>query len=65
MFNTPLSSWKGEAYESMVKIPKKAMNVVMKDRTYHKESLITLLYDIEAMLNSGPLLQCSNDPQRL
>ena len=49
----------------MVKIPKKAMNVVMKDRTYHKESLITLLYDIEAMLNSGPLLQCSNDPQRL
>ena len=52
MFNTPLSSWKGGAYESMVKIPKKAMNVVMKDRTYHKESLITLLYDIEAMLNS-------------
>ena len=65
MFNTPLSSWKGGAYESVVKIPKKAMNVVMKDRTYHKESLITLLYDIEAMLNSGPLLQCSNDPQRL
>ena len=63
MFNTPLSSWKGEAYESMVKIPKKAIKVVMKDRTYYEESLITLLYDNEAMLRSGPLLQCSNDLQ--
>ena len=34
----------------------------MKDRTYHEESLITLLCKIEAMLNSRPLVRCSNDP---
>ena len=61
-FNTPLSPWKGGAWESMVKLTKKAMKAVMKDRTYHKEPLITLLCEIEAMLNSGPLLPCSNDP---
>ena len=46
----------------MVKLTKKAMKAVMKGRTYHKEPLITLLCEIEAMLNSGPLLPCSNDP---
>ena len=34
----------------------------MKDRTYHEESLITLLCEIETMLNSRPLLPCCNDP---
>ena len=61
-FNAPLSPWKGGAWESMVKLTKKAMKAVMKDRTYHEESLITLLCEIEAMLNSRPLLPCSNDP---
>ena len=57
-FNTP---WKEGAWESMVKLTKKAMKAVMKDRTYHEESLITLLCEIEAMLNSRPLLPWSND----
>ena len=34
----------------MVKLTKKAMKAVMKDRTYHEESFITLLCKIEAML---------------
>ena len=46
----------------MVKLTKKARKAVMKDRTYHEESLITLLCEIQAMLNSRPLLPCSNDP---
>ena len=61
-FNTPYSPWKGEAWESMVRLTKKAMKAVVKYRTYHEESLITLLYEIEAMLNSRPLLPYSNDP---
>ena len=40
----------------MVKPTKKAMKAVMKAvmkaRVYHEESLITLLWEIEAMLNS-------------
>ena len=46
----------------MVRLTKKAMKAVMKYRTYHEESLITLLYETEAMLNSRPLLPYSNDP---
>ena len=46
----------------MVKLIKKALKAVIKNRTYHEESLITLLCQTEAMLNSRPLLQCSNDP---
>ena len=60
-FNTPLSPWKGGAWDSIVKLTKKAMNDVMKDRTYHEESLITLLCETEATLNSRPLLLCNND----
>ena len=61
-FNIPLNPWKGRAWESMVKLTKKTMKAVMKDRTYHEESLITLLCEIETMLNSRPLLPCCNDP---
>ena len=46
----------------MVRLTKKAMKAVMNNRTYHDESLITLLCEIEALLNSRPLLSCSNDP---
>ena len=61
-FNTPLSPWKGGTWQSMVKLTKKAMKAVMKDGIYLEESLITLLCEIEAMLNSRPLLPCSNNP---
>ena len=46
----------------MVKLTKKAIKAVKKDRTYQEESLINLLCKTEAMLNSRPLLLCSNDP---
>ena len=37
------------------------MEAVMKGITYYEESLITLLSEIEALLNSVPLLPCNND----
>ena len=61
-FNISLNPWKGTAWKSIVKLTKKTMKAVMKDRTYHEESLITLLCEIETMLNSRPLLPCCNDP---
>ena len=61
-FNISLNPWKGRAWKSIVKLTKKTMKAVMKDRTYHEESLITLLCEIETMLNSRPLLPCCNDP---
>ena len=38
------------------------MKTTLKDITYDDESLITLLCEIKAMLNSRPLLPCINDP---
>ena len=61
-FNISLNPWKGTAWKSIVKLTKKTMKAVMKNRTYHEESLITLLCEIETMLNSRPLLPCCNDP---
>ena len=46
----------------MVELTKKVMKAVIKNRTYREESLITLFCEIKAMLNSIPLLPCSNDP---
>ena len=60
--NTPLCPWKRGACESIVKLTKKAMKAVMKDRIYHEKLLITLPCEIEAMLNSRPILPCKNDP---
>ena len=46
----------------MVELTKKVMKAVIKNRTYREESLVTLLCEIKAMLNSIPLLPCSNYP---
>ena len=48
--------------ESLIKLPKRAMKTRTNDRTYHKESLITILCEIECILNSRPLSPCSDDP---
>ena len=48
----------------MAKLTRKAMKAVdrTQDRTHHEESLITLLCEIEAILNGRPLLPCDNNP---
>ena len=43
-------------------LSKTVMKTGTNDKTYHEESLITILCDIESILNSRPLLPCSDSP---
>ena len=60
-FNPPLSPWMGGAMESMVKITKKALQVVTRDRIFTEEVITTLLTEIESIVNSRPLTPVSDD----
>ena len=52
----------GGSWESLTKLSIRALKTVTNDNTYHEESLITILCEIECILNSRPLLPCSDDP---
>ena len=57
-FNPAVSPWMGGSWE----LSKTVMKTVTNDKIYHEESLITILCEIESILNSRPLLPCSNNP---
>ena len=61
-FNPPVNPWMGKSWESLIKLSKRVMKTVTNDKTYHEESLITILCEIECILNSRPLLPCSANP---
>ena len=60
-FDTAVSPWMGGSWESLVILSKRGIKTVTNDKTYHKESLIPTLCRIECILNSRPLLPCSNN----
>ena len=47
---------------SLIKLSKRPMKTVTNGKTYHEESLITILCKIECILNSRLLLPYSDDP---
>lgn len=60
-FIPPNSPWMGGAWESIVKITKRALETVTKDRAVFEETLNTFLTEVESTLNSRPLLQLTDD----
>jgi len=60
-FNPPASPWMGGAWESLVKLTKRALKTVTKNRPVYEENLITFLTEVEATLNSRPLTSLSDD----
>ena len=61
-FNPPSSPWMGGSWESLVKLTKRAMNSIMKDRLFTDEVLSTILCEVEFIVNSRPLTPASDDP---
>ena len=60
-FNPPLSPWMGGSMESMVKITKRALQSIVKDRCFTEEALLTFLLEVESTVNSRPLTPVSDD----
>ena len=52
-FNPPVSPWMGGSWESLIKLSKRALKTVTNDKTYHEESLITILCEI-TILSDDP-----------
>ena len=60
-FNPPASPWMGGVWESLVKITKKSLKAVVRDRMLHEDALTTVLCEVESILNSRPLTEISDD----
>lgn len=61
-FNCPASSHFGGCWESMVKVVKNHLFKVIGQQLLSYEELITILAQIECLLNSRPLTVLSSDP---
>lgn len=62
-FIPPASPHMGGSWERLVRSVKTALKVVLKERAPHEETLITLLAEVENIINSRPLGHVSVDPR--
>ena len=60
-FNPPVSPWMGGIWESLVKSVKRALKVIIRDKLFTDESLITFVCEVESILNQRPLTTISDD----
>ena len=56
IFNPPAAPWFGGAWEALVKSVKRAMKVVLGDVLMVDEVFLTVIAEVEAMVNSRPLV---------
>ena len=61
-FNPPIAPWMGGAWESMVKLTKRALYTIISNRTIYEDLLVKLFCEIEYMLHSRPLVDLSDEP---
>ena len=47
--------------EAMVKLTKKALKTIVKDRLFTEEALSTFLTEVESIINSRPFTPASDD----
>ena len=55
------SPWWGGFYERLVKVVKDALRKVVKNAKLNYDELMTILIEIESMINSRPLTYLSDD----
>lgn len=60
-FNPPLAPHFGGAWEREIKSVKTSLQVILKDQTVSEEVLMTVLIEVEGILNSKPLGYVSSD----
>ena len=55
-FNPPAAPWFGGAWESLIKSTKRAMKVIMGNVVMVDEVFLTVVAEVESLLNSRPLV---------
>ena len=64
-FNPPSAPHFGGVWEGLVKSAKKVLKITLNGQLVNDETLLTLMAEIESLLNSRPLTRVSIDPQDL
>ena len=60
-FNPLSSPWMGSCMETMVKLTKRALKTIVKNRLFTEEALSTFPTEVESIINSRPLTPASDD----
>ena len=53
LFNPPCSPWMSGAMESIVKVTKRALKTIIKERTFTDDALYTVMTEVEATVNNS------------
>ncbi|XP_044174392.1 uncharacterized protein LOC122958023 [Acropora millepora] len=64
-FNPPSAPHFGGVWERLVKSAKKALKITLNGQLVNDETLLTLMAEVESLLNSRPLTHVSVDPKDL
>jgi len=65
IFNPPSASHRGGVWERCIRTIRKILNAITNEQKLDDESLVTLMCEIEAIVNSRPITKVSDDPRDL
>ena len=60
-FNIPLAAWQGGTWERMVRSVKRCLKKVIGRSTLHFEELLTLIVEVESVINARPITYIFDD----
>jgi hypothetical protein len=63
LFNPPYGSHHGGAWERCIRTARKILNALVKNQVLDDDQLVTLMAEVEAVMNSRPLTAVSDDPR--
>jgi len=64
-FNSPCSSHHGAAWERLIRSARRVLMSLTNEQTMDEETLLTLMCEVEWILNSRPLTKVTDDPRDL
>ena len=63
LFNPPAGSHHGGVWERCIRTVRKVMKALMKEQPLNDEGLLTLMCEVEAIINGRPITEVSDDPK--
>jgi len=65
LFNPPAGSHHGGVWERQIRSIRRILSALLNQQTLDDEGLVTLLCEVEAIINDRPITKSSNDPMDL